>query len=221
MTRSDRTRRVDTAIRRLYGATDALRYHNMAHIDFVTKKAVQFAPDLGADAELVEAAALTHDVNYLVDPRSSAADGQSLRGQCLAGAGFDAAEIARIEDIVVTASSEHHGPDLSAEARALADADMLFKALPSTPLLFARDYLEEGQRNILEIAHELIGRQRPLLSEDRYFSSNRARRDYLGWAETNVRLWENLVEALQDPDVAQLVAQRLGREEDPGRQTQT
>ena len=219
VTTTHRIRRLGAAIRRLYGATDALGYHGLAHIDFVRTKAVRFAPDLGADAELVEAAALTHDVNYLVDPMSSAADGQNLRRECLEDAGFTAAEIARIEGIVVSASSEHHGPNVSAEAQALADADMLFKALPATPLLFARDYVEEGGRSILEIAHELIGRQRPLLAEDRYFYSSAARRDYTGWAEINVRLWENLVEALQDPDIAQLVAQRLGRDPDPPRPT--
>jgi uncharacterized protein len=207
--RSERARRTEETVRRWYAEADELPYHGLAHIAFV-----ELAVELGADVELVEAAAWTHDLNYLVDRRSAAEDGADLRRQCLASAGFTAAEIERIQDIVVGASSEHHSREASVEAQALADADMLFKALPITPLLFARDYLVEGDRGLREMAHELIDRQRPLLAEDRYFYSATARRRYTAWAETNVRLWENVVDALDDPDVVALARQRLATEPD-------
>lgn len=40
-----------------------LLFHGCHHIDFVTRKALEFAPELRADPELVEVAALVHDVN--------------------------------------------------------------------------------------------------------------------------------------------------------------
>lgn len=202
---SDRTRLLHKEIRRLYSHANGLPYHGMLHVLFVTKKALEFADPLGADLELVEAAALTHDLNYFVSRTSRAEAGQEMRSACLAKARFGSAEIARIEMIVVTASSKHRVDRPSAECQALADADMLFKALPVTPIIFAREYLEEGGRSLLEMAHEIVEGQRRLLAEGQYFYSTEARRRYLGWAETNVRLWENVIEALDDVDVAQLV----------------
>jgi HD superfamily phosphodiesterase len=47
-----------------------LLYHGWHHIYFVTKKTLEFCEGFTVDTEILEAAALTHDLNYLVAPNS-------------------------------------------------------------------------------------------------------------------------------------------------------
>jgi HD superfamily phosphodiesterase len=50
---------------------------------FVWKKSILFAEELNANSTLVQAAALTHDLNYAVKKNSTPKDGEKLRSQFL------------------------------------------------------------------------------------------------------------------------------------------
>lgn len=58
---------------------ERLPFHGWHHVRFVRSKAVAFATSNGSDVSVVEAAALVHDVNYLVRRNSAAAAGHDLR----------------------------------------------------------------------------------------------------------------------------------------------
>src|SRR5262249_55604962 len=65
-----------------------LPFHGWHHVDFVRRKAVQFAAKNGSDGTVVEVAALVHDLNYLIRRNSAAAAGHRLRMAILGGAGI-------------------------------------------------------------------------------------------------------------------------------------
>ena len=70
---------------RVYAAK--LPFHGWHHVSFVKEKAVGFARHNGSDQGVVAAAALVHDVNYLVRRNSAAAEGRDLRMEILLEAG--------------------------------------------------------------------------------------------------------------------------------------
>lgn len=183
-----------------------LLFHGWHHIDFVTKKSLEFAPELNADPGIVEAAALVHDVNYIVARKSDADAGMSFRQEILTEAGFDRATIERIEATVIQASTSSNIPVTLNEAKALADADRLFKVLPMGPVIFSSKYIQETGVDLSKWAERIIRDQVPLLEKDEYFYSNTAKEKYLPWARQNLALVRSIYDSLDDPDIQALIA---------------
>lgn len=194
-------------VRELYvGRNRDVPFHGWHHVEFVSSKAVEFAVELGAEPLLVEASALVHDLNYLVDTKTDASGGAQLRQTVLAKSDVDYAVISRIESIVLEAETQSRNGDISIEAMALSDADTLFKALPITPVVLAPLYMRETGRSIKELALKIVNEQVPLNQSQIYFYSPSARQKYTKWGEANLRLWLCILEALEDVDVQSLLA---------------
>lgn len=190
----------------------ALLFHGWHHISFVQKKSAEFAKSIDADLFLVESAALVHDLNYLVEPNSNPEIGGELRQTLLQRAGYDASEVERIEDIVIEAHTAYRGPTLSLEGQALSDADSVFKILPITPVLFSGKYISQNQVNLKKLAMKITSEQNPLLQSGIYFYTDFARQKYQRWAETNIGLWNQIVECMESEDVQEMlnIAQSIG-----------
>lgn len=199
--------RVECRVRRLCAESAAhLPFHGWHHVQFVRTKAVEFAAANGADASVVEAAALVHDVNYLVRRASSAGDGRGLRGHILAAAWIPGPVVRRIEEVVTEAEMRTRHRHISLEAQALSDADTLFKALPITPVVLAHRYLAENGVTLRELADKIVGEQRPVHDDGFYFYDPTASATYARWASANLELWSCIRESLDDPNVTQLLA---------------
>lgn len=184
---------------------ERLPFHGWHHVSFVRAKAADFARLNGSNVPVVEAAALVHDVNYLIRRNSPAADGRGLRLDLLRESGVPE-EIARwIDRIVDEAEMANRGPDISLEAQALSDADTLFKALPITPVMLAHRYLSENGISLRELANKIVGEQRGVHDEGYYFYNPAAAETYSRWALANLELWQCIQEAVDDPDVADLL----------------
>ncbi|SFQ49872.1 uncharacterized protein SAMN05421810_108104 [Amycolatopsis arida] len=184
---------------------ERLPFHGWHHVDFVRTKAVEFARHNGADAAVVEAAALVHDVNYLVLRNSPAAAGSELRLGILAASGV-AEHVARwIDEIIDEAEMANRHRDISLEAQALSDADTLFKALPVTPVVLAHRYLAENGISLRELANKIVGEQCGVHDEGYYFYNPEAAASYSRWAMANLELWQCIKEALDDPSVERLL----------------
>lgn len=182
-----------------------LPFHGWHHVSFVRAKAVQFASQNGADASVVEAAALVHDVNYLVRRNSSAAAGRRLRMGILSRAGVRRRVARWIDDIVIEAEMSTRGRHISVEAQALSDADTLFKALPVTPVVLAHRYLAENGVSLRELADKIVGEQQDVHDDGYYFYSDEAAATYSRWASANLQLWQCIKESLDDPNVEELL----------------
>jgi uncharacterized protein len=182
-----------------------LPFHGWHHVSFVRAKAVHFAQANGAEASIVETAALVHDVNYLVRRNSPAAAGERLRMDVLAEAGVRPTTARWIDDIVVEAEMANRGPDISVEAQALSDADTLFKALPVTPVMLSHRYLAENGITLRELADKIVGEQQEKHDDGYYFYNPDAAAAYSRWASTNLMLWQHIRESLDDHDVAELL----------------
>ncbi|WP_103343599.1 HD family phosphohydrolase [Amycolatopsis sp. CA-126428] len=185
---------------------DRLPFHGWHHVNFVRTKAAGFARHNGADAAVVEVAALVHDVNYLVLRNSPAAAGRSLRREILAECGVPAWIARWIDEIVDEAEMATRGRDISLEAQALSDADTLFKALPVTPVVLAHRYLRENGLSLRELADKIVGEQCDVHDEGYYFYNPEAAATYSRWATANLQLWRCIKEAVDDPTVAELLA---------------
>ena len=183
----------------------SLPFHGWHHVSFVRTKAVGFAGYNGADAAVVEVAALVHDVNYLVLRNSPAAAGQDLRLGMLADAGVHD-DVARwIDDIIDEAEMANRGRYISLEAQALSDADTLFKALPVTPVVLAHKYLTENGLSLRELAEKIVGEQVDVHDDGYYFYNPEAAATYSRWATANLELWQCIKQAVDDPSVAELL----------------
>ncbi|SHN44424.1 hypothetical protein [Cryptosporangium aurantiacum] len=180
-------------------------FHGWHHIEFVTSKARDFALELGADATLVEVAALVHDLNYLVDTTTSAASGRDLRQKILEASGASSPEITTIEQIILDAETPTRDGHISVEAKALSDADTLFKALPITPIVLAPLYMSETRRGLRALAEKIVKEQVPLNEDEIYFYSPSARARYGEWGDVNLKLWRCVLDSLDDPDVVKLL----------------
>lgn len=183
-----------------------LLFHGWHHIKFVHDKAIEFAKDLGADVVVVASAALVHDLNYVftvqLDPEAAKLQIIDL----LQKAGFDDDSIKKILEIVISAYTVNRAKEsLSLEAKALSDADTLFKALPITPILFASRYITENRYDIRKLANKVVGEQEPLMKSDNYFYSKLARKMYLKWAQINLDLWKNVIDSLEDPSINEML----------------
>ena len=182
-----------------------LLFHGWHHILFVARKSVVFADEIGANRILVEAAALTHDLNYIVDKKSEAEAGKDLRAAFLSGVGFSDEEISRIENIVVSSSIIARDADISVEAQALSDADSLYKILPISLVTFSSKYIQETGVSLQEWAGRIIKYQRPLLDKGIYFYTDSAKEQYTKWAEMDIAFVELIADSLADPDIISLI----------------
>lgn len=173
----------------------------------VSKKALEFAGEFPAvDKELLEAAALTHDLNYLVKKNTGVEIGQELRKQYLKKAGFDDTEIADIDHITLEANTARRHAHISDAAKALSDADSLFKVMPLTPIIFASHYIVENQVDLHEWADKIIREQKPLLDQGIYFYTKAANEKYLHWAKADFTRIEQVKEAMKDPAIQEMLA---------------
>lgn len=194
------------ALRLLYlEHKDNLLFHGWHHVDFVRKKAMEFARAIEANVFLVESAALVHDLNYIVETNSEPEMGKDLRSNYLSEAGYSAEEISQIENIVMEADIGNRTGTLSKEGMALSDADTLFKSLPTTPILFAGRYIDQNKIDIAKLADKICSEQKKLMEQGIYFYTDLAKQKYIKWAETNLALWSNVNEALKDEDVVEML----------------
>lgn len=201
-----RTAALTEELKKLYQDRSAdMLFHGWHHISFVAKKAVKFAEEFDVNVELVEAAALTHDLNYIVEVNSEPEAGEELRAAYLADAGFSEIEITEIESMVMQEHTATRHAQISDAAKALSDADTLFKALPITPILFAGHFIIENHIDISKLANKIVSEQKPLMDQDIYFYTTAAKEKYLKWAEINLKLWENVKESLDDEDVQEML----------------
>ncbi|MGW5051685.1 HD family phosphohydrolase [Actinokineospora sp. NPDC004072] len=184
-----------------------LPFHGWHHVGFVRDKAVGFAEANGADVPVVAAAALVHDVNYLVRRNSAAAAGSGLRLRLLARAGVRRATAEWIDAIVDEAEMRTRHRGISREAQALSDADTLFKALPITPVVLAHRYLAENGVTLRELAHKIVDEQSGAHDGGFYFYSPAAAAQYSEWAAANLHLWRCIRDSLDDPAVERLLAE--------------
>lgn len=199
-------RELEQAVRQVYEeAGESLPFHGWHHVSFVTAKAVQFAHARDADPCLVEAAALVHDLNYLVRKNSEPDAGRLLRQRFLGQAGYARDEIARIEQIVDEAHTATRTADISLEGSALSDADTLFKVLPMTPVVFSHLYLTENGIGLRELGQKILAEQVPLIEQGIYFYDEDLCARYLPWVRTNIQLWRQIMTSLDDPDVLALL----------------
>jgi len=189
-----------------------LLFHGWHHITFVRKKALEFAESISANKLIVEAAALTHDLNYIVKPNSEPEEGKELRQEFLSKADFTADEITRIEAVVMESHTGTRNETVTPEGMALSDADTLFKSLPITPIIFAQKYITQNKVDIYRLANKVTSEQNPLIDQDIYFYTDYAKIRYLNWAKDNLKLWNNVIEALKDEDIKEIlkVANDLG-----------
>ncbi|WP_132876146.1 HD family phosphohydrolase [Tamaricihabitans halophyticus] len=185
---------------------EQLPFHGWHHVRFVRDKAVDFAEQNGANVSVVTAAALLHDVNYLVRKNSPAAAGTDLRLGVLAEVGVPAETADWIDRIIGEAEMRNRHRDISLEAQALSDADTLYKALPITPVLLAHRYLEENGVSLPELAQKILSEQQGVQEAGYYFYNAEAAARYTQWARANLRLWQCIAESLDDPSVLELVA---------------
>lgn len=182
-----------------------LLFHGWHHITFVRKKAIKFAQSINANIFLVESSALVHDLNYILKPNSEPEEAEEYRREILERCDYSKNEIKRIETIILESHTGTRGAKISSEGKALSDADTLFKALPITPIIFANKYIIQNKVDIRKLAYKVTSEQNKLLEEDLYFYTDLAKKKYLHWAKANLALWSNVVDALDDPDVAEVL----------------
>lgn len=203
---TQRTANLAATLEKLYATRSAdMPFHGWHHIYFVAKKAVEFAQEFEVDKEIIEAAALAHDLNYLVKVNSEPEVGKELREQYLTAANFAAEEVALIENLIMDAHTATRHAQISDSAKALSDADALFKSLPITPIMFAGHYFIENKTDIQKVAAKIAKEQRPLMDQGIYFYTEAAKAKYLQWAKTNLELWENVSSSLDDSDVKEML----------------
>lgn len=182
-----------------------LLFHGWHHILFVRSKAVEFGKSIWADIFLVETSALVHDLNYIVKPFSEPEEWKDYRFEILSKNWYSNEEIKRIESIIMEAHTWYRTHELSNEWKALSDADALFKALPTTPILFASNYIKQNKVDIQKLATKIVTEQNKLLNEWIYFYTDLAKSKYLKRAEINLALWNNVYESLNDPDISEML----------------
>lgn len=188
----------------LESRAESVPFHGWPHTDFVRAKAAEFATGRGADVPLVEAAALVHDLNYLVAPNSPPSAGRDMRVKLLRRCDFDQTEIDRIERIIAAAHMEDRQKHVDLETACLSDADTLYKTLPITPVLYAHRYLAENGMALGELAKKIVEEQVHKLDADFYFYDPALMERYRPWAEANLGLWKEIDKAMKDPAIASL-----------------
>jgi uncharacterized protein len=76
-----------------------------------------------------------------------------------------------------------------------------------TPVVFSHLYLAENRIGLRDLAEKIVKEQLPLMEEGIYFYDPTVRQRYFPWAEANMRLWQEIMNSLDDPDIACLLSQ--------------
>ena len=206
MNNEERLEKLNDYLKELYYKRKGeLLFHGWHHINFVRKKSKVFAQELKLDSFIVESSALVHDLNYMVEKSFKVSKGRELREQILRECYYTDEEIQKIEQIIREEETSTRDENISNEAKALSDADTLFKCLPFTPILFASKFLEETEMNIQELARKITSEQDSLLEKGIYFYTNLAKEQYMNWAQTNLQLWNNVEKSLKDEDIKEVI----------------
>lgn len=182
-------------VRRLYrnhGA--AMPFHSWAHVEFVHDTSSRFAAARGADRWLTEGAALVHDLDHLPIGGGDAVSTGRFRASMLDDCGFAGRAIAVIEAIIEESRSSTGGP-LGAEAAALCDADTIFRVLPLSPIAISHRFLTENGVSLRELAKRIVEEQRPLRERGIVFHDPRVDDRYRSWAEANLQIWAQVLDA--------------------------
>lgn len=183
-----------------------LLFHGWHHIQFVHNKAIEFATELKCDVEKVAVSALVHDLNYIF---SDKLEPEAARAQIIvyvSKAGYDQKYSEEVADLIEDGHLAYRGSrELSDEAKALADADTLFKALPTTPILFASKFMKQNSYPVEKWAAKVIDEQKPLIESGNYFYTKSAKDKYLSWAVVNLQMVETVQESLKDNDVKEML----------------
>ncbi len=182
-----------------------LLFHGWHHIVFVKNKAIVFAKSINANLFFVESAALVHDLNYIVKVNSEPEEANSYRNNILIKSGYSDEEIIKIENIIMEAHTAIRNQNISNEGKSLSDADTLFKSLPITPILFTNNYIKQNKIDIQKLANKITSEQNKLLDEGIYFYTDLAKTKYLNWAKTNLALWNNVKESLEDKSISEML----------------
>ncbi len=200
--------RIEALVERLYNGDNAPRlpFHDYDHIVFVTRWAVNFGQQNGADLPTVKVAALLHDLNYIADPTSDVDAGKDSRRAVLLEAGISDREIDNLEGIIRSADVRNSESCSGLEAQALSDADMLYKILPVTPVLFSHRLLVESNSNIRDLAIKILEEQLPRFESGSLFYNPKANDRYHKWAATNFALWRDIIECVEEPTISALLA---------------
>lgn len=202
----EKTQKLYNYVKKLYAKhKDKLLFHWWHHINFVTKKSIIFAQDLKANRFLVQSSAIIHDLNYIYQVDIWDKKDILEKEKILKIFSYTDDEIKLINDIIYSASTENRYSDICLEAKALSDADAVFKVLPTTPILFASKYLEENNTSLKKLAHKIVSEQKKLLELNIYFYSNLWKEKYLHLAENQIKLWENIESTLEDEDVLEIL----------------
>jgi uncharacterized protein len=183
-----------------------LLFHGWHHIVFVTKKSLEFAKDLNADKHLTQSAALVHDLNYMLKKYSIPEIADEYSKEILGECNYSDDEIKKINQIIKEEEISSRDENISNEAKALSDADTLFKALPTTPIIFTSCYIKENNIELKRLAQDIIEQQKPLIENGIYFYSKTAKEKYLKYAKTHLLLWEHMSEVLEDKDVLEMLS---------------
>ncbi|HET9118347.1 MAG TPA: HD family phosphohydrolase [Pseudonocardiaceae bacterium] len=182
-------------------------YHGWHHIKFVVDRVSEFISEVEADELLTIAAALVHDLNYIVAGDSAEAAGSGLRREVLLRAGFEESFADTVEGVIAEARTSHRHANISAEAKVLSDGDTAYKVLPITPLM-TLDYLTETGVSLRTLASKIVREQKPLLDQGAYFYTAKAQQRYGAWAEANLKLWIRVFDSLEDPTVNDVLRDR-------------
>lgn len=193
-------------MRRYETFTSGLPFHGWHHVEFVRARAVLYAAKNGSNVLIVEAAALLHDLNYMVKRNSRAGAGEELRRDILEDLNVSDMEISWIEQVICESEIEERDETASLEAQALSDADTLFKALPITPVLLANLYMKETGKSLAELCDHILTNQIPLFDRGIYFYDPDTRAQYREWAQANLRLWQCIGDSLREPEIQAIVA---------------
>lgn len=206
---STKYKKLYTTIFDLYnqpGNKARLLFHGWHHIQFVHNKAIEFARELECDIERVAVASLVHDLNYIFSEELSPEAAAGQIREYIASAGYSEEYCNKILKLIEDSHTEYRGKrELSDESKALSDADTLFKALPTTPILFASKFISQNNYSIEKLGHKVVDEQKPLLDSGTYFYTKTANKKYIKWARINLEIWENVVVSLDDPDVKELL----------------
>lgn len=182
-----------------------LIFHGWHHIHFVYANAIRFADAIGANKGMVAAAALLHDLNYLVESNSQPEKWAWLRTQILSAHDFTPSEQEHIESIILESHTATRNENISPEWKSLSDADTAFKALPTTPILFASKYIHENNINIAKLAKKITSEQNRLMETGIYFYTDLAKQEYFTWAQDNLTLWNHVMKSLDREEVQNLL----------------
>lgn len=194
-------------VRNLYDSfTSGLPFHGWHHVEFVRAKASLYADKNGANVAIVEAAAILHDLNYMVKRNSRVSAGEDLRKAILEDLNVASGTISWIERVIREAETEARDETAGLEAQALSDADTIFKALPITPVLLAHLYMEETGENLEQLCARIIRDQVKLHEKGIYFYNKEIAAQYDRWASANLELWNCIDDSLQQREVRDLVS---------------